>query len=634
LIFRSQLLYNDEISGLCRIVQPAVRSIHHCSKQQINLDPETMDRRQFMLKSGLVVGGIATSPLLVAAKTAGSRIRWTRTGQLFAAVACDDETMTPTPVVLSAICRTADKNAETGPLRVTVEHRLLDSGAGSGEDVLEATLTVRNVSDRPQDVEIEFTTSARPSPAVKSHHVYLPLCAAGLFVDNRFAALGVRNFLKDCDQSLGDRDFTAHYLEPMASYPAERETRALLLAPVVDLFDPQRPWHVALFTPSDEPMRFGRSGDLLRAGRHVTVAAGATITERCWLILHRGDAATAWRAFHRFAHHEDYAVPAWVREFKVHYYDYLSSADGEKGRRGDGYELDTQHFREFRVGMATQHGYYPALADYLHPDRKSWKAMPTDPQGPVPMSLEKMRARIKATRQAGAKAAIYLHAALLDGAASCYQRLRESVQVDAAGKPVEFGWTGPDTFGKTWRASLGSAEWRNHLLEQARWVMELLQPDAIVVDETFAGIGYDFHANRVGPTSTGAIDFYRKLRSLVRSFGGDKAFLSSDCSMSPFVLWADGECGDHAYPDILGHPLYTQEPVRYLAALGDKPWRPCAWHFQQMWDAQMKLARQVGSGVGVSNGWIEYTGLVRLPAAAKAKLLADIATLFPRGKQS
>jgi len=103
---------------------------------------------------------------------------------------------------------------------------------------------------------------------------------------------------------------------------------------------------------------------------------------------------------------------------------------------------------------------------------------------------------------------------------------------------------------------------------------------------------------------------------------------TSDCSMSGFILWADGECGDHAYSSLLGHPLYTQEPVRYLAALGDKPWRPCAWHFQQMWGAQMKLARQVGAGVGVANGWIEYTGLVRLPAPVRAKMLTDIATLL------
>jgi hypothetical protein len=39
------------------------------------------------------------------------------------------------------------------------------------------------------------------------------------------------------------------------------------------------------------------------------------------------------------------------------------------------------------------------------------------------------------------------------------------------------------------------------------------------------------------------------------------------------------------------------------------------------------LARQVGAGVGVSNGWIQYTGLTRFARDVKAKMLADIATL-------
>ena len=51
-----------------------------------------------------------------------------------------------------------------------------------------------------------------------------------------------------------------------------------------------------------------------------------------------------------------------------------------------------------------------------------------------------------------------------------------------------------------------------------------------------------------------------------------------------------------------------------------------------MWETQMKLARQVGAGVGVSNGWEEYTGLVRLPADVKAKMLADIASVTPPAK--
>ena len=589
----------------------------------------SISRRRFLGALGVGVSAAGSLPLLA---VGGGKLSWRRDAptRLFTSVSADGAPLVaPTaPGLLTASCRVAGETAGAGPLRVTVEHRLRDSGGGFGEDVLEATLTVRNTSDLPRHVVVEFVTAARPSPSVEQQRVYVPLSAAGGSGDGRFAALGVKNFFKDCSQSVGASDFAAHYLEPMASFPAERETRALLLAPVVDVSVPQRPWRVALFTPSDQPMRFSNRDGVWRAGRQVLVTAGGTLEQRCWLMLHQGDASVAWQAFHRFGHREEFAVPAWVRQFRVHYYDFLSSAQGQNGRRGDGYESDLPQFREFRVGLATQHGYYPAIGDFIQPDRKTWLAMRGDKPGAAEMSFEKMRARIKATQATGAKAAIYLHAALLDDAAACFARLRDTVQMDANGRPMDFGWTGPDTAGKTWRASLGAAEWRAHLLQQAAWIMDLLRPDALVVDETFAGLGYDYHPNRAGPTSAGAIDFYRKLRALVHSYGNDKAFFTSDCSMSPFVLWGDGECGDHAYSSLLGYPLYTQEPVRYLAALGRKPWRPCAWHFQRMWEPQMKLARQVGAGVGVSNGWLEYTGLTRLPGDVKAKMLGDIATLF------
>jgi hypothetical protein len=46
-----------------------------------------------------------------------------------------------------------------------------------------------------------------------------------------------------------------------------------------------------------------------------------------------------------------------------------------------------------------------------------------------------------------------------------------------------------------------------------------------------------------------------------------------------------------------------------------------------MWNNQVSLARQVGSGVGVSNGWIEYTGLTRLPDQIHNRIIADIESL-------
>ncbi len=616
----------------------------------------SLSRRDFLRQTGAAAAGLLCSGAggTAAPPAAGSgRLQWRRAdpSRLFTGVSRGGAALTvgESPGLLDAGCRVVGEEpfcwlqagqatALHGPLRAELRHRLHQAGRGLGEDLLEATLTVRNTSRQPQLVELVLATSLQPSAAVENQQAYLPLNAAGLFADERFAALGVKHFLQDCRQPVGSGGLAAHYLEPLASYPSgARETTAPLLAPVVDLSSPGAALRVALFTSSLEPRRFSASGPGIRPGtwrlgRCVTIPPRQTVTERCWLLVHEGDATVAWQAFHRFGHREDHPPIGWVRDFKVHYYDFLSAAAGEHGRRGGGFEADLPHFREFRVGLATQHGYYPALGDYLQPDRKSWLAMRGDRQGAAEMSFDKMRARIQATRQAGAKAAVYLHPVLFDDAAPFFKQMQDSVQVDAQGKRVPYPWQGPDTIGHNWRASLGSPQWREHLLRQARWIMEILKPDAITVDETFAGLGYDHHPGHPGPTSAAAIDFHRQLRSLVRSFGADKAVFTSDCSMSGFVLWADGECGDHAYPGILGHPLYTQEPVRYLAALGDKPWRPCAWHFQHMWEPQMKLARQVGAGTGVSNGWIEYTGLVRLPAATKAKMLADIATLFPRRK--
>jgi hypothetical protein len=592
-----------------------------------------MRRRDFLKRAALAGSASALSGLMPARATAAdnNKLSWRGDSQtrLFTGVSADGVPLVARddPGLLTASRHLAGSTA-AGPLRVSVEHRLHDSGAGRGEDLLEATLTVQNTSDRPQNAILDFATSAQPLPRVQQQRAYLPLTAAGLFGDGRFAELGVKNFLKDCDHALGANEFQCHYLEPAASFPEQRETQALLLAPVVDINHPQAAWRVALFTPSDQPMRFTHRDGVWHAGRQVAIPAGASITQRCWLMIHQGDASAAWRAFHRFAHREDFPAIDWVRRMKVHYYDFLSSAQGETGRRGDGYEADLPHFREFRVGLATQHGYYPACGDFIHPDRKTWQAMRGDNRGAVEMSLDLMRARIKATRAAGAKAAVYMHPVLFDDASPLFPKLRDSVLVDATGHPAAYTWTGPDTVNKNWRASLASPQWREHLLQQAGWIMEILRPDAIVMDETFAGLAYDHHRDRAGPTSQAAIDFYRKLRALIHSFGADKALFSSDCSMSPFVLWADGECGDHSYPDILGHPLYAQEPVRYLAALGAKPWRACAWHFQKMWPAQMKLARQVGAGVGVSNGWLEYTGLTRLAESVRRQMIADIQSIL------
>ncbi|EMI51778.1 hypothetical protein [Rhodopirellula sallentina] len=521
-----------------------------------------------------------------------------------------------------------------GALQVNQQVILRQSPTETSPNVLQTTLGIKNVSGQTHQIEISFQTVLSPDPQKNAvQDLYLPLNVAGMTGDKRFASLGGADFLGDGNVHLNDEEFRCHYLEPMASDPNQRETTALLLVPVIDISATSADWRVGIFTSSDSPMQFVSNVDsdeqrTWTARRILSLEPGESLQESCWVVLHRSDASDAWKAFHQFAHVEEYQPIAWTHDFKVHYYDYLSSADGEHGVRGDGYDADLPHFPEFHVGLATQHGYYPHLGDYIHPDRKTWQAMRGSKQGSATMSIEKMRQRVADTRNAGAKAGIYMHLTLIDDRSELFDKFADGRRVGPDGQPIRFPWSGPDVEGQCWWMSIASKPWREHLLQQAQWIMEYLDPDAICFDETFAGIGYDEAPGRQGPLSPHAIEFFRDLRAIVRSFGDDRAVFSSDCSRSAFCLWTDGDVGDHAYANSLGNPLYTQEPVRYLAALGDKAWRPCAWHFRQMWEPQMKLARQVGAGVGVSNGWIEYDGLHAMPAAEKEKIITDIESIL------
>jgi hypothetical protein len=404
----------------------------------------------------------------------------------------------------------------------------------------------------------------------------------------------------------------------------------------VDIFAEGGASRVAFFTPSTEPVFFealaGPSSRSWRIAGRVRLGPGETHTARAFLLLHAGDAREAWQAFRRFGHEEDFPAIAWPREVRVHYFDFFSPAE-ENGPRGGGYDRDLGHFAEFHVGMATQHGYYLSYGDFIHPDRKEWRSAPGDPAGSVPMSLEKIKARVDATRRLGVRPAIYMHYTILDEGSPLFESMRDSILVDAAGKPVEFGWQGPDVIKKCWRMSHNSPEWRDHLVEQARWIMELLDPDAIVLDETFTAWGWDHHKGHGGRLSRGGIELMRKLRATVKSFGPEKALFASDCSMANFCLWGDGEGGDHCYDRLLGQELYRTPPVRYMAPLGEKAWLPCAWLYASLWPAQMDLARKTGAAVGVTNGWGDGFGLARLPAASRERMLRDIELLVKDGSK-
>jgi len=501
-------------------------------------------------------------------------------------------------------------------------------------DVPCATATVENVTGRAGQVELEFLLAETVPPGAAELRALLPLKANGLFDHHSLRPVSEPGQLTDCEHTLSLLDpqgsFVAHYLEPAASHATEQRAKAPLLIPLIEWFAPGCGKRFALFASPERAWRFSlkREGDNAWQWSLQTLfpmQPGESRSELCWLFENPASSREAWRAFHRFAQAPAVMVPDWLRRVRLHYYDFLSAADN--GRRGSGFDRSACHFREFVVGLATQHGYYPFWGDYISPGRTHWHAMRNDTGGAAEMSLGLMRSRIEAAREAGARAAIYIHLVGFDAASPLNDELGDPALIDANGQPVAFGWDGPDVLGPVRFMSLRAPAWRRHLLQQAQWILELLDPDAIVVDETFAYLGYDYHPDRRGPTSAAGIRLMKDLRALVRSFGPEKAVLSSDCGLGSMVLWADGEGGDHAYESLLGDPLYRKEPARFLAALGEKPWLPCAWQAWKWWDAQVELAKACGAGVGVSDGWLEYTGLARMSDEQRTKMLADIGWL-------
>jgi hypothetical protein len=607
-----------------------------------------MNRREFISAGGAALLGTAIGRRLLASGTQPASslgIAWHRDegSKLF-----DQVTISGRPLVnheektglFDAFCQlledgkpgaetslgTSRPAGEMGPVRIALSHQLRRSAGESKENLLEAALSVANKGDKPVEIITGFLSGARPTPNPADQQTYVPLTASTL----GDADDDKRRRLKNCRQKVAPDGFLGHYLEPRASDLHNSTTRAALLAPVVDVFGDAGPCHVAFFGASTQAAYFealqGPSSRAWRIGHRQRLAPGESVNLKAWLLPHAGDAATAWGVFHQYGHHDEFSAIAWPHDVRVHYYDFLGPVETD-GHRGGGYDADLAHFAEFHVGMATQHGYYLSYGDFIHPDRKEWKAMPTDPAGPVTMTLEKVKARVDATRKAGVHPAIYMHYAILDEGSPIFEKMRDSIQIDEHGKPVPFGWVGPDTIKKSWRMSQNSRQWRDHLVQQAHWIMELWNPDAIVLDETFAAWGWDHHPDRAGPLSTGGIQLMRELRAAVRSYGPDKALFASDCSMANFCLWGDGEAGDHCYDRLLGQELYRQPPIRYMAALGKKAWLPCAWLYNSLWSVQMDLARKTGAAVGVTNGWGDGFGLTRLPPADKERMLRDIATL-------
>ena len=524
----------------------------------------------------------------------------------------------------------ARPSAEFRDLHLRLEHVAPASDEPSG--LLRGRLAISNPGGSGVDLVAAFCTGLRLSRSISLESLHLPLTAQGGCQHPALACLGENQNIESLMRGPwpGQR-IAAHYLEPLRSEPRQLTTLSPLLVPLFTQMNPDARVSVSMFASPELPWAAIREGSeqgesYWRLQTRVHLAPGETKTLEVFLAVHEPGAKAAWDLFHRFAAPAEPAAIPWLQAAKVHYFDFLSPAVPE-GPRGGGYVADSAHFAAFGVNLATQHGYYPHWGDYIHPDRPVWRAMPADVHGGMEMSLEEMRFRIGLARRHGGRAGVYIHLVGFDDASPLWPALREGCRIGADGARPPFPWTGPDVLGTSRFMSISNPLWSRHLLQQARWIFELLDPDAIVVDETFAGIGYDYANGNAEPASPAAIQFFKELRALARSFGPDKAILTSDCGLSGFVLWADAEGGDHAYGNLLGHGEYRREPVRYLAALGTKRWLPCGWLWQELWDAQLDLVRKAGAGIGVANGWLDFAGLAGLTPAAREKYIEQIKSL-------
>lgn len=523
-------------------------------------------------------------------------------------------------------------NATIADCDILFSHEKPESVAGGA--VLRARMNLSNRSSEPISLVVAFCTGLRPSRSISLEQVYLPLTALGTCRHSALHQLGENHQVESLRRSpLQWEPLTAHYLEPLGSEPDVLQTKCPLLIPLATTLNPQSPCAISLFGTPELPWAINMSSTergqfLWKIQTRVLLAAGETREIEGFLSLHEKQPEAAWPIFHKCTCHEEKHPPEWLSKTQVHYFDFLS-ASKSNGPRGFGYVDDSASFRDFNVGLATQHGYYPFWGDYINPNRSSWHAMPADIHGGCQMSIDELRSRIKMTQQQGSRAAIYIHLVGFDDASPLWSQLQSACRIEADGGTPPFYWKGPDVIGVSRFMSIANPLWRNHLLEQARWIFEILNPDAIVVDESFGGIGYDYSSGSPSPSSPHAISFFKSLHQIARSFGPDKAILTSDCGLSSFVLWADGEAGDHCYKELLGHPEYRKKPVRYLSALNNKPWIPCSWHWQEFWEYQLELARDSGAGVGVSNGWQDYAGLSHINQTARDRYSRDIKNIYP-----
>jgi hypothetical protein len=364
------------------------------------------------------------------------------------------------------------------------------------------------------------------------------------------------------------------------------------------------------------------------AGSKVPLAAGRNETRHfgVWLAAAKPDEpfGRSLDAFFRLMLPDVPPGPKWLHEIAMVGYDYLS--DGGKGWEKDARELARLLPPDQRSRVALCfHGWYETIGGYGYDDarkemKQHWVAMGRTRK--VRFTQDEVRRQLKMARDLGFRVLWYFGDGILqDSGTPCYRP--EWDFVDEQGKRVVSGWTGPDTWGRTFARNPAHPQVSQWYQDYLAALLKAYGPvvDGFVWDETFyIRTGATTRVPQPAYCDRAMLTLIKALTAQVRTADPQKVFLASDClggvgtNIPGYAIVADGTYQDTACaPAAWSYGLFP--------AWRNVLWSCNWWSVTKFNDTRWGVQRY-GVPVAISNGWEDDRGPWKWTPQDREKILA------------